>query len=401
MSAVRAALRIARRSAWRSRGRSALIMVMIGLPVLVITATLTLLATMSVTGREGLVAGLGAADARLVQAPAGTVLRQQPDGVSWNTGDDRAATSELGTAEVAALLGSGTRLIPFTTGVLRLGTARVDALETDLRDPLTRGMLTLTEGRFPSAREVAVTSASGLRLGDLVRSPGAAPLTVVGVVEHPHQPSLRYVVGPDLPLAPLDRFWSPGEYGTGWLADTPEPVTWTDVPALNTAGLYVTSRAMISDSPRAPARFLPSEVQHTVGLGAMVIMVVLETVLLAGPAFAVGLRRRRRELAEIAAQGGSAGHLRTIVLADGLVLGGAATLVATVLGIGAGALGAPIVARWGGRVGPVEVPWAPVLGVAALGLIAGIVAALVPAVQAARQDTVSVLAGRAPAVARV
>ncbi|MEU8250696.1 FtsX-like permease family protein [Nonomuraea sp. NPDC048916] len=401
MSVVLVALRLARRNAWRSRGRSALIMVMIGLPVLVITGVFTLTETMSVTPREGLVAELGTADARLVRTPEGTALQQQPNGASWNTGgdDDGAAAPELGATEVAALLGPGTRLIPFSTGVLQLGTERVDALETDLRDPLTRGMLTLSEGRFPAAREVAVTPALGLRPGDLLRPSGAEPLTVVGVVEHPHRPSLREVVGPDLPLAPLDDFWSPNTYGPGWLADTAKPVSWADVPALNRAGLYVTSRATILDSPRAMVRFSPLDVQHTVGLGAMVIMVVLETVLLAGPAFAVGLRRRRRELAEIAAQGGSAGHLRTIVLADGLVLGGAATFVATVLGIGAGALGAPVLARWGGLAGPAEVPWAPVLGVAALGLITGIVAALVPAVQAARQDTVTVLAGRASAVA--
>ncbi|SNS27067.1 putative ABC transport system permease protein [Streptosporangium subroseum] len=401
MSALLVALRLARRNAWRSRGRSALIMVMIGLPVLVITGVFTLTETMSVTPREGLVAELGAADARLVQTPEGTVLQQQPNGASWNTsgGDYEAAAPELGAAKVAALLGPGTRLIPFSTGALRLSTERVDALETDLRDPLTRGMLTLSEGRFPAAREVAVTPALGLRPGDLLRPSGEAPLTVVGVVEHPYRPSLREVVGPDLPLAPPDGFLSPAEYGPGWLADTAKPVTWADVPALNTAGLYVTSRAMISDfEPRALVRF-SLDVPRTVGLGAMVIMVVLETVLLAGPAFAVGLRRRRRELAEIAAQGGSAGHLRTIVLADGLVLGGAATLVATVLGIGAGVLGASIMARWGGQVGPPGVPWPPVLGIAALGLLTGLVAALVPAIQAARQNTAAVLAGRAPAVA--
>ncbi|GAA1013051.1 hypothetical protein Aple_016200 [Acrocarpospora pleiomorpha] len=394
MSAVRAALRIARRNAWRSRGRSALIMVMIGLPVLVITAMLTLTETMNVTPQEGLAAELGAADARLVQVPAGTVLHQQPNGTGWTTGGD-AAAPRLSAAEVVELLGPGARLIPFSTGVLRLGSERVDARETDLRDPVTRGMRTLREGRFPTAGEVAVTPAIGLRPGDLLRPSGAAPLTVVGVVEHPHRPSLREVVGPDLPLAPSDASWSVFEYGTGWLADTAKPVSWTDVPALNKAGLFVTSRTMIT--ARVPAA--PFDVRYAVGIGAMVIMVALETVLLAGPAFAVGLRRRRRELAEIAAQGGSAGHLRTIVLADGLVLGGAAALVATVLGIGAGALGAPFVARWGGQVGAAAVPWAPVLGVAALGLIAGVVAALVPAVQAARQDTATVLAGRAPAVA--
>ncbi len=397
MSAVLAALRIARRNAWRSRGRSALIMVMIGLPVLVITAVLTLTETMTVTPQEGLVAELGAADARLVQVPEGTVLRQEPGGVSWSTGGDGATAPRLGAAELVALLGPGTRSTPFSTGVLRVGAEPVDALEIDLRDPLTRGMLTLVEGRFPSAREVAVTPALGLRPGDVVRPSGAAPLTVVGVVEHPHRPSLRQVVGPDLPLAPSDDFWTPSGYGPGWLVDTAKPVSWADVPALNRAGLFVTSGAVLTDPPRPPASAF--DVQHAVGIGAMVIMVVLETVLLAGPAFAVGLRRRRRELAEIAAQGGSAGHLRTIVLADGLVLGGAATLMATVLGVGAGLLGAPIVARWGGEVGPPGVPWPPVLSVAALGLLTGIVAALVPAVQAARQRPATVLAGRAPAVA--
>ncbi|MFI7229792.1 FtsX-like permease family protein [Nonomuraea angiospora] len=398
MSAALAALRIARRNAWRSRGRSALIMVMIGLPVLVITTVLTLTETMNVSPQEGLVAELGAADARLMQLPEGTVLRQQPNGATWSTTGDAATGPRRSNADVEALLGPGTRVIPFDTGVLRLGAERVEALRTDLRDPLTTGMRTLSEGRLPSAaREVAVTSAFGLRPGDLLRPAGAAPLTVVGVVEHPFRPSLRQVVGPDLPLASVEEFW-PGEHGPGWLADTAGPVSWTGVTALNGSGLYVTSRALMAD-PRSWTRARAMSVQGTVGIGAMVIMVVLETVLLAGPAFAVGLRRRRRELAEIAAQGGSAAHLRTIVLADGLVLGGAATVVATVLGIGAGALGAPIVARWGGEAGPPGVPWAPVLAVAALGLVAGIVAALVPAVQAARQNSAAVLAGRAPAVA--
>ncbi|MFC4591987.1 FtsX-like permease family protein [Sphaerisporangium corydalis] len=397
MSAVRAALRISRRAAWRSRGRSALIMVMIGLPVLVITAILTLFETMTVTPQEGLPAEIGAAEVRLVRVPKGTVLQQQPNGSSWETGVDGTAAPEPGAAEVAALLGPGTRVIHLSTGVLRLGTGQVDAVETDLRDPLTRGMLTLSEGRFPAAREVAVTPASGLRPGDLLRPSGAAPLTVVGVVDHPNRPSLRQVVGPDLPLVPLDGIWSPNLYGPGWLAGTARPVSWADVPALNRAGLYVISRTMLADP--VMARASAPGVQGVVGIGAMVIVVMLEIVLLAGPAFAVGLRRRRRELAEIAAQGGSAGHLRTIVLADGLVLGGAATVVATVLGIGAGVLGASVLARWGGQVGPPGVPWTPVLCVAALGLLTGLVAALVPAAQAARQNTAAVLAGRAPAPA--
>ncbi|MER7364036.1 FtsX-like permease family protein [Nonomuraea wenchangensis] len=398
MSALLAALRISRRSAWRSRGRSALIMVMIGLPVLVITALFTLVETMAVSAHEGLTAEFGAADARIMQAPPDTELHQEPTGTSWSTGGDGTPTARLSPSEVAARLGPGTRLVPFTVGVLQPGAERIEALRIDLRDPLTKGMLTLAEGRLPAAGEVAATPESGLRPGDVLRPAGAAPLTVVGVVEHPHQPALRQVVGPDISPAQTEELWSPHDYGSGWLADTPRPVTWKDVPALNAADLYVTSPAMTSDS-RTPVRPGPLNAAGTAGLGVMVIMVVLETVLLAGPAFAVGLRRRRRELAEIAAQGGSAAHLRTIVLADGLVLGGAATFVATALGIGAGALGAPLLARWtAATVGPVDVPWPAVLAVAALGLVSGITAALVPAVQAARQDTASVLADR-PTVA--
>ncbi|GIH21709.1 hypothetical protein Aph01nite_00190 [Acrocarpospora phusangensis] len=394
MSALRAGLRIARRSAWRARGRSTLIMVMIGLPILVLTALLTYLATVTVTPQEDLTARLGAADAHLVQIPEGTELQQEPYGASWHSDGNRPRWPGLSAAEVAELLPPGTRLIPYNVGVLRLGTARVDALETDLRDPLTKGMLTLSEGRFPSAREVAVTSAYGLRPGDILRPDGAAPLTVVGVVEHPHEPSRRMVVGPDLPLSVPEDIWTPDEQGTGWLADTTAPVPWAEVPALNKAGLYVISRAMITDPP-SPLYPTGVGVRYTVAIGGLVITGMLVTVLMAGPAFAVGLRRRRGELAQIAAQGGSARHLRTIVLADGLVLGGAATLVATALGIGAGLLAAPVVARSGGRLGPPDVPWGPILGVAALGLLSGLVAALVPAVQAARQNTATVLAGRA------
>ena len=59
MSALLAALRISRRDALRARGRSALIMLMIGLPVLVITGFLTFLETADINPREGLTAGLG------------------------------------------------------------------------------------------------------------------------------------------------------------------------------------------------------------------------------------------------------------------------------------------------------------------------------------------------------
>ncbi|MFC7589386.1 hypothetical protein ACFQYP_41160 [Nonomuraea antimicrobica] len=114
-------------------------MTMIALPVLVITAFLTFAMTAEVSPQEGMGVVLGTADARLVLVPEDTTLRQTPNGAVSNTDGERATAPERTADEVAALLGPGTRLLPFSTGVLLLGAERVEALQTDLRDPLTRG----------------------------------------------------------------------------------------------------------------------------------------------------------------------------------------------------------------------------------------------------------------------
>ena len=126
-------------------------------------------------------------------------------------------------------------------------------------------------------------------------------------------------------------------------------------------------------------------------------LVALEVVLLAGPAFAVGARRRHRDLALVAADGGTPAQLRRIVLADGVVLGSLAAV-------------GGIVARCGRRArrrGPgwrctwsVPGPAATgcsrwrCVGIAGLAVVTGVLAALVPAFTAARQPVVAALAGR-------
>ena len=70
---------------------------------------------------------------------------------------------------------------------------------------------------------------------------------------------------------------------------------------------------------------------------------MLETVLLAGPAFAVGARRRRRDLALVAAAGATPAHLRRIVLADGVVLGAVAAAAGVALGVGVAAALQPLI----------------------------------------------------------
>ncbi|MGW3771879.1 FtsX-like permease family protein [Actinomadura verrucosospora] len=136
----------------------------------------------------------------------------------------------------------------------------------------------------------------------------------------------------------------------------------------------------------------PSAAESAV-LAMIVAMVVLEVVLLAGPAFMVDVRRRRRELALVAASGGAGRHLRAVVLASGLLLGGIAALAGAGLGIAAAA----VVARLGSGpdgLGPLTVPWTVVAVTMLLGAGSGVLAALVPARQAGRMDVVAALAGR-------
>ncbi|MGI5203454.1 FtsX-like permease family protein [Spirillospora sp. CA-108201] len=134
----------------------------------------------------------------------------------------------------------------------------------------------------------------------------------------------------------------------------------------------------------------PSSAGESAVLAMIVGMVVLEVVLLAGPAFMVDVRRRRRELALVAAAGGAGRHLRAVVLASGLLLGG----TAAVAGAGLGVAAAAVIARTASGYGSLTVPWTVVAATMLLGAGSGLLAALVPARQAGRMDVVAALAGR-------
>ncbi|WP_188191618.1 FtsX-like permease family protein [Nonomuraea sp. SYSU D8015] len=403
MSVFRAALRISRRDALRFKGRTALIMVMIGLPVLVITAVLTGAATTDLTLRETLSSTLGAADARIDTIPARTPIKQNYDGGVPNQPLIESSGPPWTPAEINKLLDG--RLLRYQSNVvdakLADGWSSVEVFEADLRDPMTSGMRALVEGRFPAAPgEVAVSPEMvdrGARIGGTIQvwRPDRT-VRVVGVVAHPNRPGLREMVALPEGLLPHQNDGN----SSGWLIDTRAPVQWADIRRLNDQGLVVLSRAVVESATpdeTGIADFAPDDgMRGLAWLGIAVVLIITETVLLAGPAFAVGLRRRRRELAVIAAQGADGPQLQTIVLADGLVLGGAAALLGAALGIGAGAVAEGVAARvldW--QHGPLDVPWSQVLGVAFLGLISGLTAALVPAVQASRQSPAQVLAGRA------
>jgi putative ABC transport system permease protein len=393
MSSWITALRIARREARRAAGRSALVIAMIGLPVLALTFAAVTYDMFRLTPAEQAGRLMGAADARLTWVADGPVHQEGSD-EHWSSGAELIA-NPVPMNDLLKVLPAGSRVAALRSGTAELRTAtgvgELAGYGLDVADPLAAGLVTLREGRAPAdSGEIAVTEPASVRLGagigDTVRdADGVSSWTVTGIVEFPGSLSERVVFRPD---------WTPGGEATvnRWLWDAPAPVGPADVQRLNEQGLLVLTEATLrTAAPEAAATV------RRLSTGAVVAgLTVLEVVLLAGPAFAVGARRRRRELGLVAASGGAPAHLRRIVLADGVVLGGLGAAAGLVLGVAAAFAFRPLVEtgladqRAGGyRVFPVALA-----GIAALAVGTGVLAALVPAVTAARGEVAAALTGR-------
>jgi len=398
----RVALRAGRRDALRSRGRSLLIAVMVGTPVLLTVMLTTLVATNDVDQREGLADAMGTAQASATFL-AGAV-HQTPDGSTYNwDGKERELSA---TARVDALVrdtDAKVQAVERREGVsIVIGPRgyRADVVALDPGASVTRGMYAVQHGRVPRASgEVLVTKAlaeHGASIGTTVEVGDGTALKVVGVgrlttVIRGGDPSQLLVMPGSLP----------GEGETTYLIDRPAPVTWSDVRALNVAGFLVVSRHVLDHPP--PASDVDSGQQlgggddGTRGVMAVIVTaIVLEVILLAGPAFAVGVRRQRRDLALLAATGASPQQIRRVVLGQAFVLGLISCLAGAAIGLALSALTVWLLPSVIPSVafGPFEVQWVYVAAAVVLGSVAALAAAFVPARQAARQQVAAVLAGR-------
>ncbi|WP_203338268.1 ABC transporter permease [Nocardioides limicola] len=411
----RAALRIAARDTRRARARSALVLALLMLPVVAVSTAAVMWATYDVASDEALERRVGAGEAMIRVDPGVTRVIQRFDPDDGH-GQETGRLTDPTWPEMAAALDGGPGDRPVTAlrdGWISVGTSLgstgARAIEADFDSPLIEGLFRVTEGRFAATPdEVTVNKAlaeRGPTLGETLTVTTVDPVTdtesvrhleIVGIVESTRLRSAR------LALSRPGGFGAFDGYQHGWLVGG-DPVTWDDVLRLNQVGAAVVSRSVLSNPPGLedlPEEFayLDDYVDDTVLiiLALIATMVLIEVVLLAGPAFAVGARRQARTLALMSATGGATpAQARRVVLASAVVLGVTAGLLGTLLGIGVAWLAVPAVAQLSWEYpGPFEVPW-PVLGVVAgFGLISALLAALVPAWIASRQDPVLVLAGR-------
>ncbi|MEW1723660.1 ABC transporter permease [Streptomyces sp. NPDC093109] len=426
----RAAIRIARRDAWRFKGRSFLVLTMIAVPVMGVSAMDLTIRSASLTSAQELDRDLGAAAARITDPRyAGEPVLQTPDAEDYrpekeDSEDGSNAVPDAPT-DPKKSVPAGATFLTDTSGSARLRTTE-GLLNTEIRelkagDPLARGIMTLKSGRFPArAGEAAATThfleTSGLKVGSKLTARGLnADYRIVGSYELPSELNTDQVnVLPGALLSPLDEALRAAGLGsdtprTTLLVGTPGGFTWNMVKEANARGVVVLSRAVVLNPPADADVPLYQHKNWNGGwdpgssttaseqaiLITIVGLAVLEICLLAGAAFAVGARRSRRQLGLVGANGGNRSHIRAIVLSGGLVIGIASAVTGTVIGIALTAALRPVLEDYlGQRFGGLSFRPLELLGIALVAVITGLLAALVPAITASRESVLASLTGR-------
>lgn len=417
----RASIRIARRDAWRFKGRSSLVLAMIALPIMGVSAVDITLRSSHLSTNENLTRQLGAADARLADGGGGPIYQGLDDN-QYMLVDDKAPWTGKPT-DIAAALPAGAKWLKDDSGSAKVNTKHglldVDVRELKAADPMARGIMTLKHGRFPAGDdEVAATTyfleQSGLHVGSrlTVRNMDRQ-YTIIGEYELPSElKQAQLNARPGAFLAPLSEALaragrSAPEASASYLVQVRGGFSWKMVEAANTKGVLVTSRQVKLHPPansevplyvKYPTNATSYTSSNTQLLGAAATvggLAMLEVCLLAGPAFAVGARRSRRQLGLVGANGGDRRHIRAIVLSGGLVIGAVAAVTGTALGLALALALRPWLEEFAGqRFGGFEARPLELAGIALLAVVTGLLAAVVPAVVASRESVLTSLTGR-------
>ncbi len=381
-------------------------MVMVGFPVLVISAGAAYLGTADVTPAERVPVALGTAQAKILDEGSGPVRQsgdaeeqQSEDTASLPTFPGRQSGDPWTAAQLATLTGGVVSPVGYPELIAEQGPdlLRLSSLAAD--DAAGLGLATVVSGRLPDGpTEIAVTPA-GIERGlpatgtAVLRGPDGSPRTVAvsGVVTATDS---RFV-----PVdVVVDTSWlPPGSSERDFLVQRAAPVSWADVQAWNAHGLLVLSRQVLAGP--APATGDLGGDDNAAGKAVVVLVclgLVLETTLLAGPAFAVRAARRRRSLALIGSNGAEQAQLSRYVVAQGLVLGGSAAVLGLLFGTGLGWAAIRLAEAWGGGIGrPPLDSYALLTGTVVLAAVAAaLLAAAIPARGAARLALAGVLTGQ-------
>lgn len=426
---MRADLRLAWRQVRRTKGASALVVLLVALPVMGLSAGAAFQASRTPTPDESVTLRLGTAASMLVAVPMrGQGLTQAIDDPgAWSSVGSEAprpdATPPAPPTSVSPLVPRDAHVIPTRSGAVRIATragiAWFPRTAGNVWDPALEGAFDVVSGSIPHSDTEAMATPSlltrlGAAVGDTITLPDSGPsgapvtLRVTG--------TLRIAdvsrTGEDVLFTTLKAL---PDASTASLA----PMSWyiadwqpryADYSTLNAQGYGVYARDVVRHPPagaytvRSMSTGEQRWVSYAIGAVAAAASGFLVT-LLAGAAFAVSARRQQRSLAVAASVGAARGDLFRIVVLQGLTLG----LVGGIIGVVLGTAGvfAVLTVMDPGVQGlfwshfALRLPWDMAIAIVVFAALIGTLSAFVPARAATRGDVLGALRGaRRPAVLR-
>lgn len=271
LNSWRAAVRIARRDAWRFKGRSILVLAMIALPILGVSAADITIRSSQLTAEQSLTRDLGAADAVLSDAAYdGLPIYQSPDGRNKSLVNENASGQMIPGGNgpgvnIPAVIPAGAKTLKDSVGTgkvhTKYGLLDVDIRELKASDPMAAGIMELDRGHFPDAPdEVMATNAflktSGLHVGSSVSARDlATKYKIVGAYDLPGELKTAQINAlPDAFLAPLAKALKvAGRDGPGitsrYFVAVDGGFTWNMVKEINAKSVVAHSRAVSLDPP--------------------------------------------------------------------------------------------------------------------------------------------------------
>lgn len=400
------------RSIRRNLGRSLLIALLIGLPVAVATFGDVLYRSIQSPATDAY-RSLGNADAKLVVTPGKRLNGFQVRSESWHAYRYKLER-DPDTVDVAGLLPPGTRMEESTIRpgpqLLLSNGQKYEGSSLQQRAMPSRFLPERLEaGRFPKAGEVALARRTADKLGVAPGDTVTDDLTgtrirVSGIVRDEQcfrcggvysQPGQQIV---PTPKSAIEHRW-----------DVVQPTYLLDLPPgtdMNALAQRLAEQGVVlfpRDTYLHPDKYDPVGMSSPVTLyqvraAALTTLIVglglLEVILLAGAAFAVGARKQVREMGLISAEGGSPRQLRTVLLVQGGTLGVIGTVAGVVVGLAVARLGWPLWEQLNGAVIPVYRFGPEILIAVVVGVASGVLAAVVPAIGAARKAPLDALSAR-------
>ena len=410
--------------AWRDvrahTTRTVLTVLLLALPVAVASGIVVVAATSDTTLQESLRGQLGSATGLVVDTTIDGPVVQDVSGYGELPGSEPVTgvlRDPLTAEQVTALLPPGSTVLPLRLTDAFLAPQGWDgdpermqrllpAMALDTSAAVTAGMFDVLSGRLPQASaEVALTPGAArladADVGDTVQvstdqdgagPADAFPMEVVGIAVR--QGTAATTVAATALPAQLGVDGSSGR--EEWLVDSPTALEPEDLQRLNAAGLTLLSPQTVADPPESVVAYDEPAINEASALAAVaVLLVLLQIVLLAGPAFAVSVRQQRAEFALLAATGADRRALRRVVLSGAAAIGLGAAAAGLLIGVGGTALALRYSRQWLPiALGPFDAPLGLLAGVLVLALATAVAAAWWPARTASRTDTTRVLAGR-------